>query len=339
MKRALFKSMAAARFAVPFFALMAALLTTPSAIAQTYPNRPVRLVVPFSPGTAADIVARQLGTRLSEIWGQAVVIDNQQGAGGGVGAAFVAKAAPDGYTLLMVGLNHAINPSLYKDMPFDTLRDFKSVARVASGPLVIVAHPSFVASTIPELIAAAKAKPKSIDFGSGGNGSVTHLAFELLKSKAAIDMTHVPYKGIAQMLNDILGNQISLGAPAVASAVSNIKAGKLKALAVTSAKRTSVLPDVPTVAEAGAAPGLAGLAGYDVSTWNGVLAPARTPDDIIAKVHADIVTVTRSKGFIDALQPQGLEPDLMNAVEFRAFLATELTKWSQLVKASGAKLD
>ena len=331
-------------FAAPLAALMAALMAgmvmAPSAVAQTYPSRPVRLVVPFSPGTAADIVARQLGTRLSEIWGQPVVIDNQQGAGGGVGAAFVAKAAPDGYTLLMVGLNHAINPSLYKDMPFDTLRDFKTVARVAGGPLVIVAHPSFVASTIPELIAAAKAKPTSIDFGSGGNGSVTHLAFELLKSRAAIDMTHVPYKGIAQMLNDILGNQISLGAPAVASAVSNIKAGKLKALAVTSAKRASVLPDVPTVAEAGAAAGaLAGLAGYDVSTWNGVLAPARTPDDIIAKVHADVVTVARSKGFIDALQPQGLEPDLMNPVEFRAFLATELAKWSQLVKASGAKLD
>ena len=326
MKRALFTPM------VLLAALVAGMVTTPSAVAQTYPTRPVRIVVPFSPGTAADIVARQLGTRLSEIWGQAVVIDNQQGAGGGVGAAFVAKAAPDGYTLLMVGLNHAINPSLYKDMPFDTLRDFKTVARVASGPLVIVAHPSFVASTIPELIAAAKAKPTSIDFGSGGNGSVTHLAFELLKSRAAIDMTHVPYKGIAQMLNDILGNQISLGAPAVASAVSNIKAGKLKALAVTSAKRASVLPDVPTVAEAG-------MAGYDVSTWNGVLAPARTPDDIIAKINADVVNVARSKGFIDALQPQGLEPDLMNPVEFRAFLATELAKWSQLVKASGAKLD
>ena len=326
MKRALFAS--AALVACVVAALAAA---TPAA-AQTYPAKPVRIVVPFSPGTAADIVARQLGTRLSEIWGQAVVIDNQQGAGGGVGAASVAKAAPDGYTLLMVGLNHAINPSLYKDLPFDTLRDFKTVARVASGPLVIVAHPSFAASTIPELVAAAKARPGSINFGSGGNGSVTHLAFEMLKSKAGIDMTHVPYKGISQMLNDILGNQISLGAPAVASAVPNIKAGKLKALAVTSAKRASVLPDVPTVAEAG-------VSGYDISTWNGLLAPARTPDDIIAKVHADVVKVARSKEFIDILQPQGLEPDLANPVEFRTFLAAELAKWSALVKSSGAKLD
>ena len=311
---------------------VAALVWTPLAWAQAYPVKPVRIVVPFSVGTAADIVARQMGMRLSELWGQAVVIDNVQGAGGNVGAAVVAKAAPDGYTLLMAGLNLAINPSLYKDMPYELTRDFKPVARVASGPLVFVAHPGFAASTVAELVAAAKARPGSINYGSGGNGSITHLAFELLKSKTAIDMTHVPYKGIAQMLTDIMGNQISLGAPAVASVVSNVKAGKLKALAVTSARRTSVLPDVPTVAEAG-------VAGYDVSTWNGVLAPARTPDDIVAKIHADVVRVARSREFIDALQPQGLEPDLMNPVEFRGFLAVELAKWSQLVKDSGAKVD
>ncbi len=311
---------------------VAALVWTPLAWAQAYPVKPVRIVVPFSVGTAADIVARQMGMRLSELWGQAVVIDNVQGAGGNVGAAVVAKAAPDGYTLLMAGLNLAINPSLYKDMPYELTRDFKPVARVASGPLVFVAHPGFAASTVAELVAAAKARPGSINYGSGGNGSITHLAFELLKSKTAIDMTHVPYKGIAQMLTDIMGNQISLGAPAVASVVSNVKAGKLKALAVTSARRTSVLPDVPTVAEAG-------VAGYDLSTWNGVLAPARTPDDIVAKIHADVVRVARSREFIDALQPQGLEPDLMNPAEFRGFLAVELAKWSQLVKDSGAKVD
>ncbi len=322
MKRALFITAA----------LVIAFVTAPAVLAQGFPNKPVKLVVPFSPGTAADIVARNLASRLAELWGQGVVIENVQGAGGVVGAATVAKAAPDGYTLLMVGLNHAINPSLYKDMGFDTLRDFKTVARVAGGPLVIIAHPSFPPNTIPELIAAAKARPKSINFGSGGNGSVTHLSFELLKSKTGIDMVHVPYKGIAQMMSDILGNQISLGSPAVASAVSNIKAGKLKALAVTSAKRTSVLPDVPTIAEAG-------VPGYDVSTWNGVLAPARTPDDIVAKIHADVVKVAQSKEFIDALQPQGLEPDLASPAEFRTFLAAELAKWSQLVKDSGAKLD
>ena len=313
-------------------AAVVALLAAPAAYAQNYPGKPVKLVVPFSPGTAADIVARQIGQGLSELWGQAVVIENQQGAGGGVGAASVAKAAPDGYTLLMVGLNHTINPSLYKNIPFDLMRDFKPVARVASGPLVIVANPNFPASTIPELIAQAKANPKSINFGSGGNGSVTHLAFEVLKSKAGIDLVHVPYKGISQMLSDILGNQINLGAPAVASAVPNIKAGKLKALAVTSAKRTSVLPDVPTIAEGG-------VTGYDVSTWNGLLAPAGTPDTVVAKIYADVVKVAQSKVFIDQIKPQGLELDLASPAEFRTFIAAELAKWSGVVKDSGAKLD
>ena len=300
--------------------------------AQAWPARPVRIVVPFSVGTAADIVARQLGARLAEQWGQAVVIDNVQGAGGNVGAALVAKAPPDGHTLLMVGVNHAINPSLYKDTPFDLLHDFKPVARVAGGPLVIVAHPGFAAGNIAGLVAAAKARPGSINFGSGGNGSITHLAFELLKAQAGVDLVHVPYKGVAQMQSDILGNQIPLGAPALASALGNIKAGKLKALAVTSARRSAVLPDVPTVAEAG-------LAGYDVSAWNGLLAPARTPDEIVAKIHADVLRVARSREFADLLQPQGLEPDPLGPAEFRSFLASELAKWAQLVKASGAKLD
>ena len=302
------------------------------ALAQTFPVRPVRIVVPFSPGTAADIVARQLGTRAAEMWGQGVVIENQGGAGGVIGAATVAKAAPDGYTLLMVGINHAINPSLYKDIPYDTIRDFKPIARVALAPLAIVAHPSFPANTIPELIAHAKARPKAIIYGSGGNGSVTHLSLELLKAKAGIDMTHVPYKGIAQMMTDVLGNQIPLASPAAATAVPQVKAGKLKALAITSAKRSSVLPDVPTVAEAG-------IRDYDVSAWNGLLAPARTPDELVTKIHADVVKIAQARDFIESLQKQAMEVDLLGPAEFRAFLAAELDKWSKLVKDSGAKLD
>ena len=302
------------------------------ALAQTFPVRPVRIVVPFSPGTAADIVARQLGTRAAEMWGQGVVIENQGGAGGVIGAATVAKAAPDGYTLLMVGINHAINPSLYKDIPYDTIRDFKPIARVALAPLAIVAHPSFPASTITELIAHAKARPTAIIYGSGGNGSVTHLSFELLKAKAGIDMTHVPYKGIAQMMTDVLGNQIPLASPAAATAVPQVKAGKLKALAITSAKRSSVLPDVPTVAEAG-------IRDYDVSAWNGLLAPARTPDELVTKIHADVVKIAQARDFVESLQKQAMEVDLLGPAEFRAFLAAELDKWSKLVKDSGAKLD
>jgi tripartite-type tricarboxylate transporter receptor subunit TctC len=302
--------------------------------AQSFPNKPVKIIVPFSAGTAADIVARQLGQGLSELWAQPVYIENIQGAGGGVGAATAAKASPDGYTLLMLGLNHVINPSLYKDVPFDLLRDFKTIGRVASGPLVIIAHPSVAANTIPELIALAKAQPGKINFGSGGNGSVTHLSLEMLKSRANINMVHIPYKGISQMMTDVLGNQINLGSPAVASAVANIKSGKLKALAVTSAKRSPVLPDVPTMAEAGGT-----LTGYDVSTWSGLLTPAGTSDAVISKISADMAKVAQSKTFADQLNPQGLVPALMNAAEFRVYLSSELSKWSLIVKESGAKLD
>jgi len=304
----------------------------PWAQAQNYPSRPVRIVVPFSAGTAADIVARQMGQRLSEMWGQGVVIENQAGAGGNIGAGIVAKAAPDGYTLLMMGINHVINPSLYKEVPYDAMRDFRPIARVAVAPLAIVANPKFPPSTIAELIAYAKAHPNDVLYGSGGNGSVTHLVFELLKSQSGIQMTHVPYKSIAPMVTDILGGQIPLGAPAAASAQSYVKAGTLKVLAITSLKRSSVFPDVPTVAEAG-------LAGFDVSAWNGLLAPARTPDAIIDKIYADVVKVVQSKEFVDLLHQQALEVDLLGPPQFRTFVASELDKWSKLVKESGAKLD
>ena len=326
MTRNLFIALAAlaANAAAPF-----------AAMAQTYPNKPVRIIVPFSPATAADIVTRQLGARLAEIWGQGVVVDNQGGAGGVIGAANVAKAAPDGYTLVMFGINHAINPSLYPDIPYDTVRDFKPIVRVALAPLVIVAHPAFPASSVQELVALAKARTKSnqsIQYGSGGNGSITHLALELLKVRTGSDMTHIPYKGVAQMMSDILGNQMPLGCPAVATALGQVKAGKLKALAITSAKRSSVLPEVPTVAESG-------IPDYDVSAWNGLLAPVRTADELVAKIHADVTKVAHSREFVEQLQPQALEVDLLRPAEFRAFLAAELAKWSKLVKDSGAKLD
>jgi tripartite-type tricarboxylate transporter receptor subunit TctC len=310
----------------------AAALAAGNAFAQAWPAKPVRIIVPFSTGTAADIAARQLGTRLAEAWGQGVVIENVMGAGGNIGAATVAKAAPDGYTLLMIGINNVINPSLYKDVGYDVNRDYKAIARVALAPLALVAHPSFPANSTRELVALAKAKPKSLLYGSGGNGSVTHLVWELLKTRAGIDMTHVPYKSIAQMMTDILGNQIPLGAPAAASALSQAKAGKVKILAVTSLKRSSQLPDVPTVAEAG-------FADFDVSAWNGLVAPARTPDDVAAKIYADVVKIAQTKEFKEALEKAGLDTDLLGPADFRVFLTNELAKWSKLVKDSGAKLD
>ncbi len=299
---------------------------------HAFPQRPVRVVVPFSTGTAADIVARLLGARLADTWGQGVVIENQGGAGGVVGATTVARAAPDGYTLLMAGINQAINPSLYKDVPFDTVKDFRTIVRVALAPLAMVAHPSFPANSVQELIALAKSRPASIQYGSGGNGSITHLAVELLKSRAGVDLAHIPYKGVSQMLTDVMGNQIPLGCPAVASVISQVKAGKLKALAITSARRASVLPDVPTVAEAG-------LRDYDVSAWNGLIAPARVSDDIVGKIHNDVARIAQGKDFIELLQLQALEVELMRPEVFRAFLLAELAKWSKLVKDSGARLD
>jgi tripartite-type tricarboxylate transporter receptor subunit TctC len=313
-------------------ALLGALFAAPAALTQAYPTRPVKIVVPFSPGTAADIVARQMGQRLSEMWGQGVVIENQAGAGGNIGAGIVAKAAPDGYTLLMMGINHVINPSLYKEVPYDAVRDFRPIARVAVAPLAIVANPKFPPNSIPELIAYAKAHPGDVLYGSGGNGSVTHLSFELLKSQTGIRMTHVPYKSIAPMVTDILGGQIPLGSPAAASALPHVKAGTLKVLAITSLKRSSVFPDVPTVAEAG-------VTGYDVSAWNGLLAPARTPDAIVDKIYADVVKVAQSKDFVELLHQQALEVELLGPTQFRAFVASELDKWSKLVKETGAKLD
>lgn len=300
--------------------------------AQGWPAKPVKIIVPFSTGTAADIAARQLGARLAETWGQGVVVENVMGAGGNIGATNVAKAAPDGYTLLMVGINNVINPSLYKDAGYDMARDFKPVIRVALAPLAIVAHPSLPANTIGELVALAKAKPKTVFYGSGGNGSVTHLVFELLKAKAGIEMTHVPYKGIAQMMTDIVGNQIPLGAPAAASALGHARAGRIKVLAVSSAVRSSQLPDVPTVTQSG-------IPDFDVSAWNGLIAPMGTPDSVITKVHADADKVARTKEFVEAMHKLGLETDLLDPPAFNAFIVSELAKWAKLVKDSGAKLD
>ena len=321
-------------FAPLFATLVAAvLLALPQVtLAQPYPARPVRIIVPFSTGTAADIVARQLAARLSETWGQGVTVENLQGAGGNVGAVAAGKAAPDGYTLLMLGINHVINPALYQNTGYDLPRDFKPIMKVASAPLVIIAHPAFPASSIGELVALAKARPGTINYGSGGNGSVTHLSLEMLKSRAALNMVHVPYKGIAQMLTDLMGNQIPLASPAVASALPHVKAGKIKALAVTSAMRSTAFPEVPTVAEAG-------YPDFDVSAWNGLLAPAATPDEIINKVYADALKVTQTPEFIEQLRRQGMEPDVLAPAAFRTYLGTELAKWAKLVREAGAKLD
>jgi len=266
------------------------------------------------------------------MWGQSVLIENVQGAGGNIGAATVAKASADGYTLLMGGINLAINPSLYRDMQYELQRDFRPIALVGVAPLVIVANPSLPASTITELVALSRQGDKPILYGSGGNGSITHLALEMLKSQTGAALSHVPYKGIAQMMTDVIGNQIPLACPALASALGAIQSGRIKALAVTTAQRSSLLPSVPTVREAG-------IADFDVSAWNGLLAPARTPDEAVARILSDVDGVVRMPEFVEGLRKQALEPDFRGPEAFRSFLAGELDKWSRLARASGARMD
>ena len=312
--------------------IAAVLLPTGAAWAQSFPAKPVKVIVPYSTGSSIDTIARQLGQRLATAWSQPVVIENQVSASGIPGTAIVAKAAPDGYTLAMVAINHAINPALYKDIPYDSVADFRPVARVASAPLVFVAHPSFPGNTLADVIVMAKAKPKELFYGSAGSGSSLQLTWELLKSKTGTDITHVPYKGVAQMLTDLLAGQVPLASPAVALAAPMVAAGKLKALAVTTARRSSLLPGVPSAAEAG-------IADFDVSAWSGLLAPARTPDDVVAKISGDVGRIVASKEFIELQQKSGVEPYYLNAADFTAYMGTEIAKWSKLVRDSGAKVD
>jgi tripartite-type tricarboxylate transporter receptor subunit TctC len=303
-----------------------------NAWAQAFPSKPVRIIVPYSTGSSIDQIARLVGQIVAGTWGQSVVIENQVSASGISGTAAVVKSPPDGYTLLAVAINHAINPSLYKEIPYDTLRDLKPVVRMATVPLVVVAQPGFPANSIAETIALAKSKPGTLFYGSSGSGSSLHLAFEMLKTRAGVDITHVPYKSVAGLMTDLLGGRMALASPVVALVQPHVAAGKLKALAVTSGRRSSLMPDVPTMTEAG-------FQDFDVSAWSGLYAPAGTPDDVIAKVHADVASAIQSRAFTDVMNKQGVEPYLMNPAEFRNFTAAEVAKWAKIVKDSGAKVD
>lgn len=303
------------------------------ALAQGYPNKPVRMVVPFPPGGTTDILARAVGQKLSEAWGSQVIIDNRPGAGGNIGTDIVAKAAPDGYTLLMATVGtHAINGSLYAKLPFDPVKDFAPVTLVASVPNVLVVHPSLPATSVKELIALAKSKPGELTFASSGNGTSIHLAGELFKTMTGTKMLHIPYKGSAPAITDLLGGQTNMMFDNLPSAMPHIKSGKLRALAVTSAHRSAALPDVPTIAESG-------IPGYEASSWFGVVAPAGTPKEIVAKINADIVRGLSAPDLKDRLSGQGAEPVGNTPEQFAAYIKTETAKWAKVVKESGAKVD
>jgi tripartite-type tricarboxylate transporter receptor subunit TctC len=299
----------------------------------TYPDRPVRLIVPFPPGGPTDIVARPLAQNLSENLGQQVIVDNRGGAGGNIGAAAVMKSAADGYTLLMgtVG-THAINASLYKKLTFDPVKDFAPVSLVAQAAVVLVVHPSVPAKTLREFIALAKSKPGQITFGSAGSGSPGHLTGELFKDMAGVELVHVPYQGSAPAISDLLGGQIHAMFDPIQATLSHVKAGKLRLLGVSSSKRSSAFPDVPTIAEAG-------VPGFETTAWWAVFAPAGTPKEIITRLNTEIVKIMRSPDTKERLRQLDIEPIGSTPDQLVAFMKIETAKWSRAVKFSGAIVE
>jgi len=311
-----------------------ALLGAPSALAQApFPTKPVRLVVPFPAGGTTDILARAAAQKLSETLGQQVIVDNRPGAGGNIGAELVAKAPADGYTLLMgtVG-THAINPSLYAKMPYDHVKDFAPVILVAGVPNVLVVNPDLPFKTVADVVAYAKANPGKLNFASSGSGTSIHLSGELFKVMAGVQMTHVPYKGSAPALTDLIGGQVQLMFDNLPSALPQIKGGKLRAVAVTSTTRAAALPDVPTVAESG-------LPGFESSSWFGILAPAGTPKDIIAKINTDVQKWLSTPEAKEKLLGQGAIAAGGSPDDFAKHIQAETAKWAKVVKESGAKVD
>ncbi len=300
--------------------------------AQNYPVRPVRMIVPFSPGGATDVPARILAQRLSEAFGHQIVIDNRPGAGGVLGADAVAKAAPDGYTLLLTATTHVISASLYQKLPYDAIRDFAPVMLIGSGPNVLTVHPSLPAKNVRELIALAKARPGKIDYASSGNGSSQHLFGALFMSLADIRMMHIPYKGSAPATTDLIAGQVSVGFPGIALVLPHTKAGRLRALAVTSAERSKAMPDVPSIAEAG-------VPGYAATLWLGLLAPRGTPPQIVQKLFDEIAKLLRQPEVESAYLATGTDITISNPEQFGLFVKAEYDKWAKVIKAVDAQVN
>jgi tripartite-type tricarboxylate transporter receptor subunit TctC len=301
-----------------------------AAQAQPFPSKAVRLVVPFSAGGSTDIISRTLGQKLSEMWGQPVVIDNRPGGSTIIGTDVVAKSAPNGYTLLVTPTPFTIVPSLIDNLPYDPVKDFEPITLINTTPLVVVVNLSVPAKSIQELIALAKAKPGALNFGSAGSGGSNHLAGELFNVMAGVRIVHIPYKGNAGALSDLLGGHVDLVFNGLTSALPLIKAGKLRALAVTSLTRSGALPDIPTLDEAG-------LKGFQAVAWNGLSAPARTPKDVIRRINADVLKVIRSPEFVERLTAEGADPVGDSPEQFAAFLREETARWNKVIKVANIK--
>lgn len=298
------------------------------AAAQTYPAKPIRLIAPSSPGSGVDIVARFLAQKLAEQLKQQVIVENRAGAGANLGAELAAKAPADGYTLFMGTPAHAINPSLYRRLNYDIVKDFVPIMQVTSGQYVAVTHPSLPAKTMQQLIALARARPGQLNYGSAGAGNATHLAGELFRVMARVDIVHVPYKGSGPALIDLMGGQMQFMFSNLTAALPHMKSGKLRAVAVTGEKRTPIVPELPTIAESG-------LAGYAVTSWFGLLAPAGTPQEIVTKLNSETTRAMRDPSMKDRLAAEGADPMSGSAAEFAALLKSEIAKWAGVVKQAG----
>src|SRR4051812_33916750 len=313
--------------------LAVALGVTGLATAQDYPSKPVKIVVPFPPGGSVGAVARILGQKLSSKFGKQFVIENRPGAGGNIGSDFVAKAPRDGYTLLLAGVSsHAINPSLYPQLPYDPVKDFTPICLVYSLPNVLVVNPAVPAKSIQELVALAKAKPGTLTFASSGNGTTLHLSGELFKRMAGVDITHVPYKGNAPAVTDVIGGQVNVMFDNVSNSLPHIKANKLRALAVTGLVRAPVLPNVATLDEQG-------FSGYNITSWFALFAPAGTPQPVLDRLNAAVTAAMHDKQVRELLASEGVEAQGSSSEQFRAFLQTDAARWAKLVKESGAHID
>jgi len=300
--------------------------------AQSYPTRPIRIVVPFGPGGFTDVAARILQKELAPAIGQPIVIENKPGAGSTIGTTDVARSAPDGYSLVMISTTHVISPHLYKQMPYDPIKDFTPVMKLAEGPYVLVVHPSLPVKNVADLIAIAKAKPNTIDYASSGNGSAQHLVGALFVTMAGAPLSHVPYKGSSQAMNDVLGGIVKVSFVGVPNALANLQAGKIKALAVTTKKRYAELPDVPTLDEAG-------VKGYDATVWLGLLAPPGTPRDIVDKLNTSITKILSTPDARKLMASAGVDVATSSPEDFATLMQSELERWGKVVRATGATVN
>ena len=314
------------------FLFLAALVFSHARAQPTYPDHPVRIVVPYAPGGGTDLTTRLIAQRLTGRLGKSVVVENRPGGAGNLGVEVVARSAPDGYTLLMAGLSFAVNPALFAKLNFDAIEDFEAVSLVAKVPLVVVVHPSVKANSIPELIALAKANPGRLNYASGGIGTANHVAGELFKYMAKVDIVHVPYKGGGPALSDVTGGQVQILFNTMTSTVGFIKSGKLRGLAVTGTQRLPETPELPTVAESG-------LPGFEVSAWFGVMAPAKTPQAIVKRLNEEIVAITRSAEARASFAQQSAEPVGSTPQAFAAHVRGDIDKWTKVARAANLKAE